>query len=239
MRRHRPLLAVLAAVVTAALLDASAPQTPPMARDPRPPSVARLTSLDELLPKTPSERVFSESFVSPGPPLRPGLNEVTPSSGTPRPERPPGSPTPTEDEIFMSWLCFPGLSTAVGTPVSSRVITNGSRSVLLTIYTVSVREWITGNHEAEIFIGTFGGRVFVADEEYATPKSTGGRNSLNIGTSYVLYLSPLGRGAYVLTTMDPAAIASGRLTLRSTSEPEGQALDRLRQLAKQCKSGTP
>jgi hypothetical protein len=207
-------------------------QAPP--RDSRSAEVARVRSLDEILPRSDVERNLARYLDRPGEPLRPGLNQGPPfGPPPPQADAPPGYKAPAGDDLLAISLCFPGNRMAFATVLDSRVVATQSRSELITIYRLRVVEWIPGNHEAEIFIGIRGGRVFIAGEDYATPIGLGPRASLYVGTSYVLPLLPVGPGAYLLSR-DPIAEAEGRITLAGRADSTADALSRLRRVSERC-----
>jgi hypothetical protein len=224
-----PVLVTIASLAVASpfLVMSQAP-----ARDPLPAAVARVGSLDELLPTSNAERSLATVLDAPGAPLRPGLNEA-PREVIQRLVRPPGMPEPSPEEKLASSVCWPSTQLAFATLVERRVLVNKSRTELFTVYRMRILEWIKGNHEPEVLVGTFGGRVVVGDEEYVTPGARGPQGSLNVGTSYLVDLMQIRSGGYVFVS-DPIAEASGHIPLAGGREPTADALARLRRIAREC-----
>ena len=227
LRRLMAGAALMAATTVVAIA-----QAPP--RDNRPTPVPRVQSLDDILPTSEAERALARFLDTPEQSkLRPGINlDVRPLSTRPLLRAPPEYRMPTGDEAIAAGLCRSSM--ALASVQASRVVTNASRSLLLTVYRLRVHEWVRGNHDPEAYIAVVGGRVFISGQEYVTPTNPRSRAaSVQIGTSYIFSLITIGSGAYRLVE-DPIA-TTGTAVLDGRTESLADTHSRLRRIiAEHC-----
>jgi hypothetical protein len=219
-------------VVAASLIVAGQSAAPTRDARTRPIEVV-VDNLDALLPRSAVERAVAFSRALPGPSLHEGVNvpyEILEPGLLAAPRDPRRGP-PTRDERLTDLVCDAD-AVALARAVSGKVVINALKTGLITIFHVTVHEWVRPAPGAtDIAVGVFGGRARVAGREYVSPPS-GSQVRLDIPT--LMFLRSAGvDGAFVPNTAFAENI-DDRLTLLDVSDTTSNTLRTLRAAARRC-----
>jgi hypothetical protein len=231
MRLVRTLVWTLGAAAASIVV---AGQSAAPARDPRArPIETVVDGLDALLPSNAVERAVAFSGALPGPSLHEGVNvpyEILEPGLLEAPRDPRRGP-PTRDERLTDLVCDAD-AVALARAVSGKVVINALKTGLITIFRVTVHEWVRPAPGAtNIAVGVFGGRARIAGREYVSPPS-GSQLRLDVPT--LMFLRSAGvDGAFVPNTAFAENI-DDRLTTLDASDTTANTLRVLRATARRC-----
>jgi hypothetical protein len=190
-------------------------------------------NLDALLPRSAVERAVAFSRALPGPSLHEGVNvpyEILEPGLLETPRDPRRGP-PTRDERLTDLVCDAD-AVVFAHAVAGKVVTNALKTGLITIFRVTVHEWVRPAPGAtNIAVGVFGGRARVAGREYVSPPS-GYQLRLDIPT--LMFLRSAGVDGAFVPSAAFAENIDDRLTLLDVSDTTSNTLRALRAAARRC-----
>jgi hypothetical protein len=232
MRLVRTLVWTLGAAAASIVV---AGQSAAPARDARArPIETVVDGLDALLPSEAVERALAAHLALPGPDLHEGVNapyESLEEHGNVEAPRAMSSTAPTRDERLTDLVCDAD-AVVFAHAVGGKVVINGRKSGLITIFRVTVREWLRPAPGAtDIVVGVFGGRARVAGHEYVSPPS-GSQVRLDIPT--LMFLRSAGTDGAFVPSAAFAENIDDRLTTLDVSDTTSNTLRALRAAARRC-----
>ena len=218
---------VLCIVFAAAGLVAE--QQPAPSRDPRFEQTQRVSSMEELAPRTVADAAIAKVF-SGGSPMRPGVvvfPEIARGIAVPEPRA-------KTAEDALRWTFCTHDAVFLGTPISRRVLATSDRSALVTVFTVRAERWLWPvQGPIDVTVGFFGGRAIVDGQLYEA-RQDGEHAEFQLQNPSLFVFRAIGSGAYLSSRFSAPAPVGGKLVTPAITGPTTEVLATLQRELATC-----